>query len=284
MSLADGDDTATIVGIQIARDLVIDAGTGANAVGLSSSCTIGGSLSVASGAGSVTLQDAEVARNVTVAPTQGQMNVSMVGGHVGGNFTIAARGQDLFSDYAFTNAVIDGRLAVSNKLGAHGFGDATTLSINGSEVGGVTVKAGTGDYVFEFVDSMTAQGKGGISLSYGVGDVVANIDNGLVRGSVSLRTAGGLAAMAYDTTLTICNRSTVTEKLTVQTFDSEDIVVLDRVDVLRGVNINTGTGTSTVAIYNSTFGGERVGETLRLYPSTIAQTTSDSLFPRTPPH
>ena len=254
-NLGDGVDSVVFDGISVAKDVQM------------------------SDADKSEFLDVSVGRNITVIyTTGGQDTFHMAGGHVGGNVSITTRGQDVFSTFAFEGADIAGRLTVSNKTGAHGFGDASRLLIHDSLVGGVKVKGGTGDYYFDFINSETVPGKGGMSFSYGVGDVNTLIDNSTVNGSVSLKTAGGLPAIAYDTAFTLRNDSDIHGKLTIRTFDTDDTVVMDKAVVVKGINIDTGTGTSTVTVHSCGIGGERIGTKLLMYPSIISQAASGWSF------
>ena len=278
INLGDGDDSMSLYGIVIAKNVQIDAGAGIDTVMVDSFSTIGGSLTL-SNADLSQFVDAAVTHNVTIVyTTDGHNTVHMNRGQVGGNFSITHRGQDLFSNFDFNSSTIAGSLTVSNKTGAHGFGDASRLLIHDSLVGGVKVKGGTGDYYFDFINSETVPGKGGMSFSYGVGDVNTLIDNSTVNGSVSLKTAGGLPAIAYDTAFTLRNDSDIHGKLTIRTFDTDDTVVMDKAVVVKGINIDTGTGTSTVTVHSCGIGGERIGTKLLMYPSIISQAASGWSF------
>jgi len=278
MNLGGGDDSVSLHGIAVAKDVQIDGGAGIDTVLVDSFSTIGGSLTLTD-ADLSQFVDVGVAHNVKIVYTaDGHYTVHMNRGQVDGNFSIMNRGQDLFSHFDFDSSSIAGSLTVSNKTGAHGFGDASTLSILATLVGGVKVKGGTGDYYFDFINSDTVQGKGGISLSYGVGDVTTLIDNSTVYGSVSVKTAGGLPAVAYDTAFTLRNDTEITGKLIVRTFDTDDVVTLDGAYVVKGMNINTGTGDFAATMHDCGIGGERIGTTIKTYPSVIAQTASGWSF------
>jgi hypothetical protein len=143
----------------------------------------------------------------------------------------------------------------------------------------VKVKGGTGDYDFDFINSQTTQPKGGIALAYGVGNLSALIDGSHINGSVSMKTGGGLAAMAYDTDFTLRNGADIHGKLTIKTFDSDDTFVVDDAVVVKGFNISVRTGDFMASISELGAGGERmINGKLKAYPSTIAQSTTGWSF------